>query len=209
MLKVVIKFSILTFILFTIMGCGGGVFINKDYVYKPFNPMVQLAIIPVPDNNASFIDSAFALIFEDSIRGQNIIPPGVIRNNMVGDQQLVELINKLGSAEYSKEDLKLNPSVLSTLSDEEFAYLKQQLGQPAVVLFPISFGIKSFGVITSGHSKMRLYDFEFGTLIYEHSMDINVELGGDEGIKYMAAGLVGFAKDDYNKFFRDKFLMKE
>jgi hypothetical protein len=43
-------------------------------------------------------------------------------------------------------------------------------------------------------------------LIYENSLDLNVELGGDEGRVYMALGLIGFAKDDYNEHFWTKFI---
>jgi hypothetical protein len=203
-----IIFTLVLSVLFVIEGCGGGLFINKEYIYESSQPRVQLAIIPTVGNNAELIDSIFVLIFEDSLRAQDILKPKIIRNKIANDQQLTNLINKLGSVEYSKSELEQNPSVLNTLTNDEFTYLRKQLEQPSIILFPISLNIASGGVITSGFAKIRLYDFDSGALIYEHSQNLNVELGGEDGKTYMAIGLIGFAKDDYNKYFWHKFIDK-
>lgn len=201
-LIIILVFSML----FAIEGCGGGLFINKEYSYELSNPRIQFAIIPVAGNDKVFMDSMFVLIFEDSLRAQDLILPNIIRRNITNDLRLADLLNKLASVEYSKNDLKQNPSVLNALTIDEFTYLQKQLGEPSIVLFPVSLNIRSLGVITSGFAKMRLYDFDSGALIYEHSQNLNVELGGEGGKKYMALGLIGFAKDDYNKYFWDKFM---
>jgi len=201
-LIIILVFSML----FVIAGCGGGPFINREYIYKPSQPRVQLAIIPAIVNNVEVVDSLFVIFFEDSLRAQDIMKPNTIRSKIVNNQQLTDLLNKLGSIEYSKDDLKQQPSVLNALTIDEFTYLQEQLGQPSIVLFPISLNIKSLGFLTSGFAKMRLYDFDSGALIYERSQNLNVELGGEDGKTYMAIGLIGFAKDDYNKYFWDKFI---
>lgn len=195
--------------LFIFVGCGGSFFINKEYSYQLPSSKIQIAIMPVAGDDAIFVDSIFALIFEDSLRAQDIISPKTIRRNIVNNARLTELVNKLGSVKYSKNDLKQNPSVLNTLTKDEFTYLQKQLGQPGIVLFPVSFNVTSMGIITSGFTKMRLYDFNSGVLIYEKSQNLNVELGGEEGKKYLAIGLIGFAKDDFNKYFWNVFMNNE
>ncbi|UCG60435.1 MAG: hypothetical protein JSV52_08850 [Candidatus Zixiibacteriota bacterium] len=187
-------------------GCGGGLYVNKGFSYKVTPSAVKLAMIPVVDDDAQFIDSISVLIFDDTGKAQSLVAPADIRQAINADDRLISILNKLGSVEYTKDDFKQGPSILKTLTDDEFDYLKVALDNSDVVLFPVVFYMSAPGYVTSGTAKMRLYELETGLLIYEKSQDLLVERAGEHGRKFLALGLLGFARDDYNKYYWDKHI---
>lgn len=189
-----------------VAGCGGSMFVNKDYVYESPPPRVRLAILPAPYEDPADTDTTFAILFEDSTRAQEIIAPADIRRKFADDPRLLEIMVKLGSAQYSQDELKKNPSVHSALSDEEFTYFRKEIGEPTLVLVPVGIGTKDMGMVTSGSLKMQLYDFRTGALIYDHDQSLNVNVGGKPGKQVLVLGLAAFAKQDYRKCFWDKFV---
>ena len=189
-----------------ILGCGSKLYLNSNYEYHQPGRDLKLALIPAAGNDGTMLDSLFTLIFDDSSRSQILVRPGEIRNELSTDSALLTVVNKMLKAEYSKDNLKSGVNLKNTLTAGEYALLSNGLGNPDIVLVPVVFGIKSLGVVTSGFSRVRLFDIRDGSLIYENSLDLNVELGGDEGRVYMALGLIGFAKDDYIEHFWTKYI---
>jgi len=192
----------------SLLGCGSKLYLNSSYQYQQPERDVRLALIPTAGNDSVLLDSLFTLIFDDSSRRQVLVEPGEIRNELSADSGLLTVLNKVITVEYSKGDLKSGVNLQNTLSAEEYRLLRDRLGHPDIALIPVAMRIKSLGMVTSGFSRVRLFDMRSGSLIYENSLDLNVELGGDEGRVYMAIGLIGFAKDDYNEHFWTKFIGK-
>lgn len=190
-----------------VVGCGGGKFyLNSAFLYEAPESSTKVAIIPAATDESVFTDSLFTDIFEDPALSYEIVPPKEIRKQFANDPKLLGIVNKLGSVKYSKEDFKSGPSIANDLTADEFSHLRETLGSPELILFPVAFNTTSLGVITSGFSRMRLYHSGTGKLIYERPMNLNVELGGDAGRKYLIFGLIGFAKDDFVKHFVQRFL---
>ena len=190
-----------------VVGCGGGKFyLNDAFVYEAPESSTKVAIIPAATDESSFTDSLFTDIFRDTALNYEIVLPGEIRKQISHDPKLSEIINKLGSVKYSKEDFKSVPSIKNDLTTDEISYLEVSLGNPEFILFPVAFRTTSLGVITSGFSRLRLYHLNTGKLIYERRVNLNVELGGNAGRKYMIIGLIGFAKDDFVEYCVQRFL---
>jgi hypothetical protein len=190
----------------SVSGCGSKLYLNGNYQYGRPDRDVKLALIPAAGDDAAMLDSLFTLIFDDSTRSQILVEPSKIRSESSTDNELLVILNKIIAAEYSKDDLKSGANLQHTLAADEFALLRNRLGNPDIALIPVAMTMKSYGVMTSGLSKIRLFDLRNGSLIYENSIDLNVELCGQEGKVYLAIGLIGFAKDDFNRHFWNRFV---
>jgi len=187
------------------LGCGSKLYLNKSYQYENPNRSIKLAMIPAPGDDGQMSDSLFTYFFEDSTGAQVLVESKTIRDQIVSDTELLTLLNKLLTAEYNKDDLKSGVNIANSLTPDEFATLKQRLGNPDLALLPL-LGYSSFGNMTLGDSKFRLFDMQNGSLIYENSQGMNVNVGGDNGKMLLAIMFIGGAKTDYQRHFLDRFV---
>ena len=190
--------------------CGSKLYLNPNYEFQSPSRELKLALIPTPGGDGPLMDSLFTFMFDDSLTSTVLIKPKMIRRdivqNIMSPNEFLSILNRLWLLEYSKDELKAGVLLQNTLTDSEFELFKSKLGNPDFVMMPVIVNLKSLGMVTSGFSKMRLFDLRSGSLIYENSMDLNVQLGGDDGKTYLAIGLAGFAKADYNKYFWQKYV---
>jgi len=195
----------LSFVGLGFMGCGGGFLMNQSYVPKAPLSSLRLVVLPASTNDPALFDTLFCKIFDDTTHAQNVVCPQEIRSKFGSDKALSALLVKLASAEFSKENIKAGTTINQHITSDELAHLREASRGADIALCPVSMGTKDLGVVTAGSSRMRLLDLRDGSIIYENTMDMNVNYSGEVGMKLMVLGLIGFAKDDYVTKFWDKF----
>lgn len=188
------------------LGCGSKLYLNKSYQFENPNRSIKLAMIPAPGDDGQMSDSLFTYFFEDSTGAQVLVESKTIRDQIASDTELLTLLNKLLTAQYNKDDLKSGVNIANSLTPDEFTTLKQRLGNPDLALLPIVLGYSSSGNMTLGDSKFRLFDMRNGSLIYENSQGMNVNVGGDNGKVLLAIMFIGGAQSDFQTHFLDKFV---
>jgi hypothetical protein len=187
------------------MGCGGGFIMNQSYVPEMPPNSLRLVILPAATDDPALFDTLFCQIFDDTTHTQNVVCPQEIRNKFGSDKTLPALLDKLASAEFSKENIKAGTTINQCITADELAYLRDASQGADIALCPSLMGTRDLGVVTAGSSRMRLLDLRSGSIIYENTMNMNVNYSGEVGKKLMVLGLIGFARDDYVTRFWDKF----
>ncbi|MFA5560976.1 MAG: hypothetical protein WC964_04295 [Acholeplasmataceae bacterium] len=191
--------SILTLLIcFTLLGCGSSSnFTNENY--QPSFDEITLGIIPVVNEMQSFSDSAFTIVYSDSLNRYSTYPIENIHKSIENSKRFVEIVNKLVLKEYSSEELENTPNLQSTLDPDELELLKKNLDGSNLLLLPITFNVDSKLYHTFGFARFRLYDLESGMLIYDVSDDFNVNLDGERGKRHMTFLLVAHSYSFFEK----------
>jgi len=199
------RFLAFTLLTLGLMGCGGGFLFNQSYLLDSHPSSLKLAILPVATDDPDLFDTLFCNFFDDSTHTQSLLCPSEIRAEFESDANFPALLDRLITAEYTKDEIKTGTSIGRVLSGEELTYLRSKLGDADIALLPVLMRTRDMSIFTSGISKMRLIDLRTGSLIYENTFDMNVNYGGEIGKKLMALGLIAFARDDYIQRFWDRF----
>jgi hypothetical protein len=196
---------VVSIILIFIIGCGGSKYLNKNYLFEQPKSGINLAIIPITSNHEEFIDSAFAVAFKDEEGIKKLLRPAILREKIISDEKLINIINKIIANDHSKNDLKGNPNILNLITEDEMKYLEKSIDSSTYLLVPVIFGTKPLINNTFGNSRIRLYDVRTEILIYEINEDVNANLGGEDGQKYIEIILASMASQDFNKYFVNRF----
>jgi hypothetical protein len=176
---------------------------NKNYVCDYDSLPLTLAIIPINHEFFQICDTLSVILWSDTGYTQ-LISPGRVRKLLSKDTTLLDALIRISEYKYSKEERKKEPSINSILDSGDLAKLIDGLGSPRLLLFPLGIGTSSLGFATNGKINVRLYDLETGSLIYERDQQLLVEQGGEDGIKSLIIGLMGIAREHYNKYFFKK-----
>jgi hypothetical protein len=183
-------------------GCGSDLYLNKSYNFQS-KDTVTIAISPV-GSQPTYADTAFARIFEDSTRAVQLLSPTEVRQALFSSTTLVSILNTIVSNTHSDADLAGDPNVVNLIGSKNFDELQRALTSAELILIPVSFNISSALGHTFGFTKFRLYDLHSGALVYEKSMDLNVDVAGEAGARYLTAALIAFAYEDFEKNYLNK-----
>jgi len=187
------------------IGCGGSKYFNKNYIFEQPKAGISLAIIPVVSTHEDFIDSAFAVAFKDEDGIKNLLRPGILRERIISDEKLTNVVNKIISSDHTDSDREGNPNILNLITEDEMKYMEKSLDSSSFLLVPVIFSAKSFMNNTFGNSRIRLYEISSGILVYEINEDINVNLAGEDGQKYIEVILASIASQNFRKNFVERF----
>jgi hypothetical protein len=187
------------------MGCGSKFLMNQNYVLDTQPRNLMLVVWPIASDDPALYDTLFCKIFDDSAHSQKVVCPQDIRSKFDSDPTLPGLLDRLAATEFSKEEIKTGVTVNKSITTDELTRLREASQGADIALFPVRMGTRGLGIVTSGSSIIRLLDLRSGAVIYENTMDMNVNYAGDIGKKFMVIGLIGFAKDDYVGKFWDRF----
>lgn len=202
------KFRIVFFISALFISSGsysyGKNYENKKYVCTIDSLPLPLAIIPINHKFYDFCDTLSVLLWSDTGYTE-LIKPSHLRNLLAQDTNLLAALVEIAEHKYSKEERKGVPSIYSIIDTMTCTKLIAALGNPRLLLFPLGLGTSSLGVATNGMINVRLYDLKSGDLVYEKDQQLLVEQGGEEGAKSLILGLLGFAREHYDKYFFKKF----
>lgn len=183
---------------FTLIGCGSSSNFTNDN-YQPSFDEITLGIIPVVNEMQSFSDSAFTIVYSDSLNRYSTYPMENVHKSIENNRRFSEIVNKIVLQEYTLEELENTPNLQSTLEPEELELLKESLGSSNLLLVPVNFNIGNKAYHTFGFSRFRLYDLNSGVLIYDVSDDFNVNLGGEQGTRNMTLFLIANSYSYFKK----------
>ncbi len=201
MMKRIFIILIVSCFSFLLFGCIGNLYVNKNYQFQQTRNF-KLAIIPIGIDSMSFTDSTFTRFMDDLKNQQSLVSPAEIREKLMSDKDLSEILNKIIMKDYTKIELKNSPNLKSLLNENEFVTLSDKLNSADIMLIPIIFDLKATIIgYTFGYTKFRLYDIQTGALIFEDAIDLNVNLTGENGEKYLSIGLIDFVCSSYKKHF--------
>lgn len=202
------NFRVVLLISALIISCGSSShsknYENKKYACTYDSLPLPLAIIPINHKFYDICDTLSVLLWSDT-GYTDLISPSQIRTLLSQDTNLLAALVKVSEYKYSKDERKGVPSIYSILDSMTCKNLIERLGNPRLLLFPLGLGTSSLGVATNGLINVRLYDLKSGELIYEKEQQLLVEQGGDDGAKSLIFGLLGFAREHYDKYFFKKF----
>jgi hypothetical protein len=179
-------------------------FENKKYVCTYDSLPLSLAIIPINHKFFDICDTLSVLLWSDTGYTE-LIRPSHLRNLLLQDSNSLAALVEVAEYKYSKEERKGIPSIYSIIDTVTCTNLINALGNPRLLLFPLGLGTSSLGFATNGEINVRLYDLKSGELVYEKDQQLLVEQGGDDGAKSLIIGLLGFAREHYDKYFFKKF----
>lgn len=175
---------------------------NKNY--KIDKECLKLSLIPILNERNSFNDTIMTKIFDDELKNMQFISSFEIREIIVSDLKVQNLLDKIISTEYTKKDLKAFPNLNTIIERSDIDYLKERLNQTDLVLIPIALNFKSMLSHTFGYIKLRMYDLNTGEFIFEFSDDMNVNISGENAMKGLTGVLLSTTYDYYKKNFLKK-----
>ena len=179
--------------------CGGDLYVNPSYRYLRSAPP-RLAIIPLPLNLGPG-DASFTESFSDAPQRVTVVPVEGLRRTMGSDALLTDTLNRIVKREYTKSELKESPGLMDLVGSTELLRLRDRLAAADLMLVPVDFDVRSAVGHTFGRARFRLFDLHSGSLIYENSTNINVNLTGDQGVLLMNRLLVSYVRSDFDRHF--------
>ena len=114
---------------------------------------------------------------------------------------LTDTLNRIVKREYTKSELKESPGLMDLVGSTELLRLRDRLAAADLMLVPVDFDVRSAVGHTFGLARFRLFDLHSGSLIYENSTKLNVNLTGDQGVLLMNHLLVGYVRSDFDRHF--------
>ena len=198
-----IRFISVVCLLFALLSCGSNIYLNKTYKFNNKSDF-KLAIIPFYGELPAPTDTAFTLIFADSVGAQKLISPSSIRSKIDSDNQLKDIIQKICMKGYTKEEQSKEINIKDLIAEDGLTYLREACGNADVCLFPIRFFVGASMGRLVGATQYRLYDLHSGILIYDVNESLNTELGHPDVDKQMVLTMIGLSYGDYEKHFLRK-----
>jgi len=179
--------------------CGGDLYVNPSYRYLRSAPP-RLAIIPLPLNLGPG-DASVTESFSDAPQRVTLAPVNGLRQTIGSDAPLTDTLNRIIKKEYTKSELKESASLTDLLGSTELLRLREWLAAADLMLIPVDFAVTSAAGHTFGLARFRLFDLHSGSLIYENSTKINVNLTGEQGVLLMNHLLLGYVRSDFDRHF--------
>jgi len=187
--------------LLVVVGCRGA-YVNPNYSFdKRETP--KLAIAPVLSQEeplASFVDSFFVTIFEDTTKPDLLVHPAYIRSVMEKDKAIAGILSVMHGTDFTKEELKNGATILRKTNVDELSRMRNSLGDADLLLIPRGWSVTSMAGHTFGKCTFRLYDMRSGQLIYEKANDLNVDMSGIVAQRLISGHLIGFVYDYYKNW---------
>jgi hypothetical protein len=191
--------------LLLVSGCRGA-YVNPNYSFD-MREKPKLAIAPVLQESeplASFIDSFFVAIFEDTTRPDLLVHPSYIRNIMENDKAIVGILSVMNGTDFTKEEKKSGASILTKTSMNELSLMRSSFGGADLLLVPKAWSVVSLAGNTFGKCTFRLYDMRTSQMIYEKQNDLNVNRGGMVAARSISAHLIAFVFEHYKQTILSK-----
>jgi hypothetical protein len=182
-------------------GCKtAGGYLNEQYPFASRPASFTLAVAPAVLEGplAVHTDTVAADVF--SKPDYALVAPAEVRALMAQNTALALHLGALALHRYTEADVEAGPNASAVLSPSELAGLREALGA-RYLLLPTEFRVGGSLGVTAGAATYRLYDLEAGSLIYERSRDLNVNVPGEPGQILLSAVLIGGASDEFRASF--------
>lgn len=190
----------------SVLGGCGGAYLNPNYSFD-MREKPKLAIAPVLREDAplaSFIDSFFVDVFEDTTDPGLLIEPSYIRSVMENDETYAGILSVMSGTDFTKEEMKNGVSILDKTGTNELSGMRNSFSGAELLLVPKAWSVTSSVGHTFGHCIFRLYDMRTGEMIYEKPNDLNVNRSGIAASRYISAYLIVSVFDHYEKTILSK-----
>ena len=189
---------VVLFAFLLVAGCGGA-YVNPNYSFEEqASPKLAIApVLPQEDLLASFVDSFFVVIFEDTTKSDLLVPPAHVREVMGDDKTIAGILSVMQGTDFTKEELKGDVSIANKTSADKLSSMRSSLGDADLLLIPRGWSVTSAAGYTMGACTFRLYDMRTGQMIYEKDHDLNVNVSGTIGKQLISGHLIGFVYDYY------------
>ena len=175
---------------------------NKSY--KLEKESFKVSLIPILSEYDSFNDTVMSEIFINNLKNVELATPSETRKAISANQKIQDILDKIILANYKKKELKTFPNLTTLLNPSEVEYLRDQLGQPDFILIPIVFNFRSMMAHTFGYSKFRFYNLNSGEFVFEFSLNMNINVVGEGGMKDLMYVLL----QETHKYYVTEFLKK-
>jgi hypothetical protein len=175
----------------------------SDPSFQPSaSKLMTVSVAPVPSTGslAGRADQGFERVFVSMQGIQVRMTPTMVRQRMNGNRELVQIMNRIQTAQYTPSTLAA-ASLKTMFTGREYADLNTALGEPVVTCVPVQFAIDRTGKETRGAVSYRAFDMESGRLLRQCSFAVQSALPAEEAEQKVLVDLILAVEGDFAAHF--------
>jgi hypothetical protein len=128
--------------------------------------LLTVSLAPVPSTGAlaERADQGFERVLLDAPGLQMRLTPGMVRERMNGNRELVGIVNRIQMTRYAPDAIGA-ASLKALLSGRELQDLRTAIGDPLAFIAPVDFAVERRGAKAHGTVLYRVYHMETGRIL--------------------------------------------